>query len=75
MTAVIDSSKALPKPTPAQNQEVSLPRFFPDRLEATNVNLTVRGAKGDTVVKNFSLGLYRDRDGKLTIAKLEIPGV
>jgi hypothetical protein len=74
-TALIDSSKALPTPTPAQTQKVSLPGFFPDRLEATNVNVTMRGQQEDTVVKDLDIGLYPDREGKLSIAKLQVPGV
>jgi hypothetical protein len=32
VTAVIDSSKALPTPAPAPTKKVSLPAFLPDRL-------------------------------------------
>ena len=77
VTAVIDSSKApLPTPTPPpRNEKVSLPAFFPERLEASNINLTMRGEKEDMVVKDFDIGLYPDRAGKLSIDKVQIPGV
>ena len=75
VTAVIDSSKALPTPTPAPKQKVSLPAFFPDRLEATNVNLTIRQKPEDMVIKNLNLGLYPKTEGKLQIDKVQIPGV
>ncbi|HEY1769818.1 MAG TPA: translocation/assembly module TamB domain-containing protein [Chthoniobacterales bacterium] len=78
VTAVLDSSKApIPKPPkPSQpNEKVSLPDFFPDRLQATNVSLTIRGQPQDTVINDFNLGLYPNREGKLEIAKLQIAGV
>ena len=75
VTAVIDSSKALPTPTPAATKKVSLPAFFPGQLNATNISLTMRGEKGDTIVKDFNIGLYPDREGKLSVDKLQIPGV
>ncbi|MBA3832014.1 MAG: translocation/assembly module TamB domain-containing protein [Chthoniobacterales bacterium] len=78
VTAVLDPSKApipTPTPPPQPNEKVSLPAFFPDRLQITNVNLTIRGQPQDTVVKNLNLGLYPDREGELRIDKLQIPGV
>ena len=48
VTAVLDPSKApipVPGSTPRPNEKVSLPAFFPDRLEATNVNLTIRSSR------------------------------
>jgi hypothetical protein len=75
VTAVIDSSKALPTPTPAPNQKFSLPAYFPDRLEASNVNLTMKQHSQDMVVKDLNIGLYPDREGKLQIATLQVPGV
>ncbi|MGB8343192.1 MAG: translocation/assembly module TamB domain-containing protein [Chthoniobacterales bacterium] len=78
VTAVLDSSKApIPPPsaTPKPNQKLSLPAFFPDRLEATNVNLTLRQQPEDIVIKNLNLGLYQNREGRLQIEKVQIPGV
>ena len=77
LTAVLDTSKALmPKPTPPpKNAKISLPAFFPDRLEVTNANLISRGQPQDTVVRNFNIGLYPDREGALRIDKLQIPNV
>ena len=78
VTAVFDSSKApipLPGATPKPDQKVSLPAFFPDRLDATNVNLTIRQQPQDIVIKNLNLGLYPDREGRLQIEKVQIPGV
>ena len=78
VSAVLDSSKkALPLPgaTPKPNQKVSLPAFFPDRLEATNINLTIRQRPEDIVIKNLNLGLYPNREGRLQIEKVQIPGV
>ncbi|MGH8165516.1 MAG: hypothetical protein ACREP1_14400, partial [Rhodanobacteraceae bacterium] len=75
VTAVIDSSKALPTPTPAPNQKVSLPAYFPDRLEATNINLTIKKQPEDMVIKNLNIGLYPKKEGKLQIDKVQIPGV
>jgi hypothetical protein len=75
VTAVLDPAKAaVPKPTPPPNK-ITLPAFFPDRLEAANVNLTIRGQPEDTVLRNFNLGLYPDREGALRIDKLQIPNV
>src|SRR5205814_10484658 len=57
VVAVLDPAKALvPKPTPPPNK-ITLPAFFPDRLQVRNVNLTIRGRPQDTVVRNFNLGL------------------
>ncbi|HEY5035610.1 MAG TPA: translocation/assembly module TamB domain-containing protein [Chthoniobacterales bacterium] len=78
VTAVIDSSKAAiptPTPTPAPNEKVSLPAFFPDRLVATNVNLTIKKQPQDMIVKDLNLGLYPKRQGQLQIDKVQIPGV
>ena len=78
VTAVLDSSKVpFPKPTPGPrpNEKVTLPAYFPDRLEVTNFNVTVRGQPPDTVLRNFNLGLYPDREGALRIEKLQIPNV
>lgn len=75
VTAVLDPTKAaVPKPTPPPNK-ITVPNIFPDRLEATNVNLTMHGASEDTVVRNFNLGLYPDREGALRIDKVQIPNV
>ena len=77
VTAVIDPSKApLATPTPPpQNEKISLPAYFPDRLQVSNVNLTVRGEGKDTVLRNFNLGLYPDKEGALQIDQLQIPNV
>ncbi len=75
VTAVIDSSKALPTPTPKPNQKVTLPAFFPDRLELTNINLTIREQPQDMVIRNLNLGLYPNREGRLEADKVQIPGV
>jgi autotransporter translocation and assembly factor TamB len=75
VTAVLDTSKALPTPTPTPSAEVSLPAYFPDRLEATNINLTMKQEPQDMVVKNLNLALYPDKEGALRIDKLQIPNV
>ena len=78
VTAVLDPSKAplaTPTPPPKPDAKISLPAYFPDRLQVTNVNLTIRGQPQDTVVRNFNLGLYPDREGALRIDKLQIPNV
>ncbi|MGH8091955.1 MAG: translocation/assembly module TamB domain-containing protein [Chthoniobacterales bacterium] len=77
VVVVLDSSKApIPPPAaPKPNEKVSLPAFFPDRLEATNVNLTLRQSPHEIVIQNLNLGLYPSRDGRLQIAKVQIPGV
>ncbi|MEP7250135.1 MAG: translocation/assembly module TamB domain-containing protein [Spartobacteria bacterium] len=77
VTAVIDPSKApLATPTPPpQDQKISLPTYFPERLQISNVNLTVRGAEKDTVLRNFNVGLYPDKEGALRIDQLQIPNV
>ena len=77
LTAVLDPSKApIPTPTPPpKDAKISLPAFFPDRLEVTNANLTLRGQPQDTVVRNFNIGLYPDKEGALRIDKLQVPNV
>ncbi len=78
VTAVLDPSKApipTPTPPPKKNAKISLPAVFPDRLEISNVNVTVQGQPKDTVVRNFNLGLYPDREGALRVDKLQIPAV
>ncbi len=77
VTAVLDPSKApLATPTPPpKDQKISLPTYFPERLQVSNVNVTVRGAEKDTVVRNFNLGLYPAKEGALKIDRLQIPGV
>jgi len=75
VTAVLDPSKApVPKPTPPPNK-ITLPSFFPERLQATNLNLTMHGQAQDTVVRNLNLGLYPDKEGTLRIDRLQIPNV
>ncbi len=75
VTAALDPAKApAPKPTPPPNK-ITLPSFFPERLQATNINLTIRGQPQDTVVRNLNLGLYPDKEGALRIDKLQIPNV
>ncbi len=77
VTAVIDPSKApLATPTPPpQNEKISLPAYFPDRLQVSNVNLTVRGDGQDTILRDLNLGLFPDKEGALRIAQLQIPNV
>lgn len=77
VTAVIDPSKApMATPTPPpQNEKISLPAYFPDRLQVSNVNLTVRGQGQDTVLRDLNLGLYPDKEGALRIDRLQIPNV
>ncbi|MDQ3546365.1 MAG: AsmA-like C-terminal region-containing protein, partial [Verrucomicrobiota bacterium] len=77
VTAVIDPSKApLATPTPPpENQKISLPAYFPERLQVSNVNLTVRGEGKDTVLRDFNIGLYPDKEGALRIERLQIPNV
>ena len=77
LTAVLDPSKApLPTPTPpTEPGKFTLPAYFPDRLQVANVNVTVRGQPQETVVRNFNIGLYPDREGALRIDKLQIPNV
>ncbi|MBA2435404.1 MAG: translocation/assembly module TamB domain-containing protein [Chthoniobacterales bacterium] len=78
VTAVLDPSKAplaTPTPPPDPNKKISLPAYFPDRLDVTDANVTVRGQPKDTVVRNFNLGLYPDKEGALRIDKLQIPNV
>ncbi len=78
VTAVIDSTKApvpTPTPSPAVDQKVSLPAYFPDRLVATNVNLTIKKQPQDMVIKNLNIGLYPKEEGALRIDKVQIPGV
>ena len=77
MTAVIDPSKApMATPTPPpESQKISLPAYFPERLQVSNVNVTVRGKGKDTVLQDFNLGLYPDKEGALRIDRLQIPNV
>ena len=78
VTAVLDPSKVprpLPIPPPKPDAKISLPAYFPDRLQVSNLNITIRGQPQDTVVRNFNLGLYPDREGALRIDKLQIPNV
>ena len=78
VTVVLDPSKAplaTPTPPPKPDVKISLPAYFPDRLQVSNVTVTVRGQPQDTVVRNFNVGLYPDREGALRIDKLEIPNV
>ena len=78
VTAVLDPSKAplaTPTPPPKPDAKISLPAYFPDRLQVSNVNVTVRGQPQDTVVRNFNVGLYPDREGALRIDKLQLPNI
>ena len=78
VTVVLDPSKVprpLPTPPPRPDAKISLPAYFPDRLQVSNLNITIRGQPQDTVVRNFNLELYPDREGALRIDKLQIPNV
>ncbi|HEY2711884.1 MAG TPA: translocation/assembly module TamB domain-containing protein [Chthoniobacterales bacterium] len=77
-SVVIDPSKAsppTPTPTPEPNEKAKLPDVFPDRVDVTNVSLTIRGQPQDLVIQNLNLGLYPNRDGRFQIGKVQIPGV
>ncbi|MBA3651107.1 MAG: translocation/assembly module TamB domain-containing protein, partial [Chthoniobacterales bacterium] len=52
-----------------------LPAYFPERLQVSNVNLTVRGKGKDTILRDFNIGLYPDKKGALRIERLQIPNV
>jgi hypothetical protein len=64
-------------PMPQQNAPTSLriPSIIPKKIDVQDVNLIVRGDKGDLEVRKFALAFQQDQEGSLACESLRIPGV
>ncbi len=69
---VLNPSKAPLRPRPPHPQ-LKLPRFFPERLRATDTTVIVRNQPYDFVVGNADLELNPRTSGELRIETLQLP--
>jgi hypothetical protein len=69
---VLNPSKAPLRPRPPHPQ-LKLPRFFPERLRATDLTVIVRNQPYDFVVGHADLELNPRTPGKLLIETLQLP--
>jgi hypothetical protein len=69
---VLNPSKAPLRPRPPHPQ-LKLPRFFPERLRATDLTFIVRNQPYDFVVGHADLDLNPRSPGELTIETLQLP--
>src|SRR5438046_1067898 len=69
---VLNPSKAPLRPRPLHPQ-LKLPRFFPERLRATDLTFTVRNQPYDFVVGHVDLDLNPRSPGELRIETLQLP--
>ncbi len=75
VSIVLDPGKAPPPASPEPKKGPKLPGLFPEQLHLANVSLRIRSKPEDLVVDNLDLDLSPDREGKLAIKELRIPGV
>ena len=71
-TIVLNPSKAPLRPRPLHPQ-LKLPRFFPERLHATDLTFIVRNQPYDFVVGHADLDLNPRTPGELRIETLQLP--
>ena len=71
-TIVLNPSKAPLRPRPLHPQ-LKLPRFFPERLHATDLTFIVRNQPYDFVVGHADLDLNPRSPGELRIETLQLP--
>jgi autotransporter translocation and assembly factor TamB len=69
---VLNPSKAPLRPRPLHPQ-LKLPRFFPERLRATNLTFMVKNQPYDFVVGHADLDLNPRNPGELRIETLQLP--
>ena len=69
---VLNPSKAPLRPRPLQPQ-LKLPRFFPERLRATDLTFIVRNQPYDFVVGHADLDLNSRNPGELRMETLQLP--
>jgi hypothetical protein len=69
---VLNPSKAPLRPRPLHPQ-LKLPRFFPERLRATDLTFIVRNQPYDFVVGHADLDLNPRNPGELRIETLQLP--
>lgn len=69
---VLNPSKAPLRPRPLHPQ-LKLPRFFPDRLRATDLTFIIRNQPYDFVVGHADLDLNPRNPGELRIETLQVP--
>jgi hypothetical protein len=65
-------------PRPKENQPIGplkMALIIPKRIDLQNVNLTVRGDKGDLTVRKFALSFQQGQAGYIACGHLGIPGL
>jgi len=68
-------AEPLPEEKQQKPQAFKFPALFPELLNLENVNVTIHGHDGDTVIGGLFFSLLPDRPGALRIGVLDIPGV
>ncbi len=71
-SVVLDPAKAPPDEKVVEDQKITLPAFFPDRLLLSDINLRVKSQPQDLVLEHLSLELNPTGPGELRIAKLQL---
>ncbi len=73
---VIEPGEPLPKEKEEkERQAFKFPGLFPERLVIENVNFQTVGEYGGFELKGLTFTLYPEKDGKLVVEKLDVPGV
>ncbi len=69
---VLDPAKAPPAEKVVQDQKITLPAFFPDRLVLADVNVRVKSTPEDILLEHLSLDLNPTQTGELRIGTLQL---
>ena len=69
---VLDPAAAPPAKEVVEDQQMTVPAFFPGRLTLSNVNVRVKSQPEDIILEGLSLDLNPEKPGELRIAKLQL---
>ncbi|HEX3443909.1 MAG TPA: hypothetical protein VHS80_04275, partial [Chthoniobacterales bacterium] len=64
-----------PSPQPARAAPLRVSPIIPQRIDFSNINIRIRRAEGDLVVRNFGINLTANRPGSLTCSEFALPPV
>ena len=64
-----------PPPQAARAGPLRVSPIIPQRIDLSNINIRIRRAEGDLVVRNFGINLTANRPGSLTCSELLLPPV
>ena len=72
---VMDSAKIAPSEATATPTGGKIPLLFPERINLSNLNFTMRAPGGDSELTGFHFHLDPEKPGTLNIKRLNIPGI